>query len=356
MPKTTNDWLKKIFSVGSISLLVSVIGLYIAYKTFMVDTGGELKISFTGQYSDFSSHDGCMVALNEQSAAALNTLLPQFSNPSKYNLKDFYLRYTFTGDNVHVEPTDFFDAVPSRRGAALTLHSERLASGMKAEEPVSDLAVTAAAVRLSVDVDASFNGCEEPYHRSFRYRILWVPLESKTYEAWLAEVRSVAGDNPVLAFVTESSPRLLTSGLTPGAVVKPAVEVTEEAVAVIETEPASTPVPEKAKTSSEIKSKKNTDGGSVFWFIVIMILFLGSLLAGSIGFDNLSDAFSNNGCRLKGLKWEFERELQDDFSNWGTKPAFINLMWFFAWVAVVFLILLSLVMLFSLVVLIASFF
>ena len=46
MSISTNNWLKKIFSVGSISLVVAIISLFVAYKTLLVDAGGELKIGF----------------------------------------------------------------------------------------------------------------------------------------------------------------------------------------------------------------------------------------------------------------------------------------------------------------------
>ncbi len=165
MASNTNNWLKKIFSVGSINLFIAIVGLFVAYKTLMVDAGGELKISYPSGVPENGIFE-----IDRFTAEGIDGKLPQFSNPSKYVLKDFYLSYTFSGNGIKVEPSGYFEVIRSRDKTTLTYRPEKLAAGMSVEEPLIELDYTGSG-DLSVDIDASFNGGNEPFRKSFTFKL-----------------------------------------------------------------------------------------------------------------------------------------------------------------------------------------
>lgn len=173
MASSTNNWLKKIFSVGSINLFIAIVGLFVAYKTLMVDAGGELKISYPSGVPENGIFE-----IDRFTAEGIDGKLPQFSNPSKYVLKDFYLSYTFYGNGIKVEPSGYFEVIRSRDKTTLTYRPEKLAAGMSVEEPLIELDYTGSG-DLSVDIDASFNGGDEPFKKVSRLNLPTVKFRAR---------------------------------------------------------------------------------------------------------------------------------------------------------------------------------
>lgn len=191
---STTTWLKKIFSVGSISLVAALVGLYISYKTLLVDAGGKLSISYPALAGTLSEHGDCAIAINEYSSESLNELLPRFSNPSNYVLKDFYLRYSFSGSGFAITPTGDYELSQGRGSESLNYRPEKLAPGMSTEEPVMSFNCDGNDITLQCTVDASFNGCDEPFKSTNSYKIHYIPRGSQSVTEWYSKVeRLISG-------------------------------------------------------------------------------------------------------------------------------------------------------------------
>lgn len=211
--KSPNDWLKKIFSVGSLSLIIAIIGTIIAYKSLMADAGGTLSAISSPEAQAIAEHPGTVIAYNDQSVPVLNDYLPELKNTSENTLRDFVLYFTFSGDGFRVEPTGFYELKTTPHSQTLTHSDERLGAGLSAQPPLQALTIDGdGRADIDVRVTASFSGATEPLHIDRRMRLLYLPRSATdTPDTWYRRVAAMTPNATVQAYWSESDSRRLGS-------------------------------------------------------------------------------------------------------------------------------------------------
>lgn len=318
---TTNSWLKKIFSVGTLSLVVAVVGLYISYKTLMVDAGGELKISYTDFATELSENGISTVIINENSAECINDLLPRFTNPSNYALKDFYLHYDFSGGQYDIAPTGFYDIAEGRNVLTLSLKNTVLPAGATVPEPIRKFSLKGSAERTTMNftVGASFNGCSAPFNREASYTVIYLPIGRLSQTAWLSKAEKLSSAPKVALWDASSMRKLNVEKPAPAEPSKPAVTTPSQPTAQTDATPkVETEKPTQANQveNREIETAKSKrDDTMTIILVIVMLFFCGLIGFGASNLEELLQAYRYirfYKWPLSKLKSQFFREIPFD--------------------------------------------
>ncbi len=90
------SWLKKIFSVSGMSLIIAVIGLYFAYNTFVKEKGGELLVTINDEEVPTNNTSRQVILFYNTFSTNISDyipLTPTFTNVGKYSLTGFALQH-----------------------------------------------------------------------------------------------------------------------------------------------------------------------------------------------------------------------------------------------------------------------
>lgn len=200
--------MKKIFNVGTVSLVLTIVAIIIGYNVLMSNIGGVMAVSVP---------NGPGIAHVENfSATSVDNVLPLVSNPSKYPLKEFYLRYTFYGP-VKIETGDLYTVTTQGDKTMATYNLDKLPGGQTATEPLAQLLLPDGTDSLRVEVDASFDGGTEAYQASLvclrsgadqvtvrpAEPSVFIHNETKAWKWWVV-VALVIGAFMVLGFLVSS--------------------------------------------------------------------------------------------------------------------------------------------------------
>lgn len=316
MNDSTPKWLKKIFSVGTISLIVAIIGVWISYKTLLVDTGGELSINNT-EMAQKAFKANYTIALNEKSLTAVNDFMPQFVNNSNYVLKDFFLRYNFKTEGCNLIATGFYDVTESRDGAVFTLRDERLAPAVSVQEPIASVENYEQSFRISYEVISSFSGGTAPFKESHSLRFIVVERGTMSSRQWYDKVAETAGSSNVIAMYSTSDWLDLTNPLPKKENVR---EQNNESTSVTETKKEVTQQSEITGHKSESNPTGTVTTTTVTtksqgwnWLTILIIVVLGLVLtAGIIGCEELIETV---GTAMEWRSFSWDRFLDTFYDN-----------------------------------------
>lgn len=353
--KSPNDWLKKIFSVGSLSLIIAIIGTIIAYKSLMADAGGTLSAISTPEAQSIAERPRTVIAYNDQSVPVLNDYLPELKNTSENTLRDFVLYFTFRGDGFSVEPTGFYDLKATPHSQTLTHSDERLGAGLSAQPPLQALTIDGdGRADIDVRVTASFSGASEPLHIDRRMRLLYLPRSATdTPGSWYRRVAAMTPNATVQAYWSESDSRRLgsddavrvvedtparqttTTTTTTTTHTQPAASPTQDekvvAIAVVDDdESIDTPAVETPKTETSVKEKNEPGFWHTAGIILVFLLICGSVLWGIFILAFLISHVAK-GRQLSTLKqhWKHEMEDADDTKF---ERIYNVVIWYYGWV------------------------
>lgn len=334
--KSPNDWLKKIFSVGSLSLIIAIIGTIIAYKSLMADAGGTLSAISTPEAQSIAEHPHTVIAYNDQSVPVLNDYLPELKNTSENTLRDFVLYFTFRGDGFSVEPTGFYELKTTPHSQTLTHSDERLGAGLSAQPPLQALTIDGdGRADIDVRVTASFSGATEPLHIDRRMRLLYLPRSATdTPDTWYRRAAAMAPNATVQAYWSESDSRRLGSDdavrivedtpapktapttTTTTTHTQPAASPTQDekvvAIAVVDDEASS----DTTTTTDTKKQDKPKDAG--FWFIMGMLAFFfvgGYAMVMGIVMLIMLITYLSKGYSISSFRQYWDREMGDWTDN-----------------------------------------
>ena len=102
-------WLKRIFSLQTLSILGTLSALYFGLTQLRHDTGGNLNASYNTEILRNNEYRD-LIVFTDSKEFNISNLCPIFNNTDKYTLKDFNLQHTVEAQNIHVFSTDFYTA------------------------------------------------------------------------------------------------------------------------------------------------------------------------------------------------------------------------------------------------------
>ena len=130
-------WLKRIFSLQTLSILGTLGGIYFGITQFRHDTGGDLNASYNTELLRNNEYRD-LIVYTDSKEFSINNLCPNFNNTDKYTLKDFNLQHTIETQDIHVFNSDFYTSFKlSDNSSALKYYDNSLSPHQSAENPQS---------------------------------------------------------------------------------------------------------------------------------------------------------------------------------------------------------------------------
>lgn len=163
MGTTTNNWLKRIFSVTTLTTVLTIVGTCIAIIQYTERNGGTFVAFLNGKEVTPPVKDTILVYLDKDSADLSQIgIFPQISNPSKYSLKDVLLTYKIVSGNAKVSFTDYFSVHRVANGSIATNNDKTLYSKTEMPEPFFYFVMKDQG-EASIDLKATYKGVDKPF-------------------------------------------------------------------------------------------------------------------------------------------------------------------------------------------------
>jgi hypothetical protein len=163
MGTTTNNWLKRIFSVTTLTTVLTIVGTCIAIIQYTERNGGTFVAFLNGKEVTPPVKDTILVYLDKDSADLSQIgIFPQISNPSKYSLQDVLLTYKIVSGNANVSFTDYFSVHRVANGSIATNNDKTLYSKTEMPEPFFYFVMKDQG-EASIDLKATYKGVDKPF-------------------------------------------------------------------------------------------------------------------------------------------------------------------------------------------------
>lgn len=331
MTKSTNNWLKHIFTWEVLGVVLSAISLYIAYLTFIREDGGSLEVQYRTDM--FSTPDDPVVFTDSRQSDMLSGMLPVLSNPSKYSLNNFLLQYTVEGAEVTTGAA--FTAVTRQSAHELTYNDHTLYAYTKVAEPCQSITLPADEGSLTLSIRATFDGASKPFEveKTCHYKVVtnrnmtagqWQVLcakkcaEAGIKDAWIYSGGSLARiDNIALTPAsTAPSPTSRPASVDP----KPQGQA-EPVVTVIETE-------NETMTVGSDESIGVVE--AILLVLMYAFLFIGAIVFFFCVFEPMRELKKTNRLTRQALYDEFIHEIYDTYSPTPKQQKWGKIWWAYA--------------------------
>jgi len=163
MGATTNKWLKRIFSVTTLTTVLTIVGTCIAIIQYVESNGGSFVAFLNGKEVKPPVKNTILVYLDKDSADLSQIgIFPQISNPSKYSLQDVLLTYKIASENANVSFTDYFSVHRVANGSQVTNNDKTLYAKTDMPEPFYYFVMKDKG-EASIDLKATYKGVEQPF-------------------------------------------------------------------------------------------------------------------------------------------------------------------------------------------------
>lgn len=163
MGTTTNNWLKRIFSVTTLTTVLTIVGTCIAIIQYVESNGGSFVAFLNGKEVTPPVKNTILVYLDKDSADLSQIgIFPQISNPSKYSLQDILLTYKIASENTNVSFTDYFSVHRVANGSQVTNNDKTLYAKTDMPEPFYYFVMKDKG-EASIDLKATYKGVEQPF-------------------------------------------------------------------------------------------------------------------------------------------------------------------------------------------------
>jgi len=163
MGKTINSWLKRIFSVTTLTTIATLVGACIAIIQYVEANGGTF-IAFVNNKEVTPPVNRTVLVYLDKDSADLSQIgiFPQITNPSKYALQDVLLTYKIESNSTNVSFTDYFSVHRLAQGDEVTNLDKTLYAKTDMPEPFYYFIMSDRGQAL-INIRATYKGVEEPF-------------------------------------------------------------------------------------------------------------------------------------------------------------------------------------------------
>lgn len=163
MGNLATNWLKRIFSVTTITTIATVLAACIAVIEFTERNGGSFIAVLNNKEAISPLNRTILVYIDKDSADLTQIgIVPQITNPSKYSLQDVLLKYKVEISDADVSYTDFFSIHRFSRGYEVTNIDKTLYAKSEMPEPFYSFIMKANG-QAFIDLWATYKGADEPF-------------------------------------------------------------------------------------------------------------------------------------------------------------------------------------------------
>ena len=191
-------WLKRIFSLQTLSILGTLGGIYFGITQFRHDTGGDLNASYNTELLRNNEYRD-LIVFTDSKEFSINNLCPNFNNTDKYTLKDFNLQHTVETQNIQVFKTDFFTSFKlSDNTSALKYYDNSLSPHQSAENPISKIIMDSQKGSCLITSRATWDGADKPFIFKANINFTHIPhTPNESFENWKRKCKEYTAENPL---------------------------------------------------------------------------------------------------------------------------------------------------------------
>lgn len=163
MGKIANTWLKRIFSVSTLTTIATVVAACIAIIQYVESNGGAFVAFVNNEEAAPPIKNTILVYLDKDSADLSQIgIFPKITNPSKYSLQDVLLTYKINSKSANISYTDYFSVHRVANGEQVTNNDKTLYAKTDMPEPFYYFIVKNHG-EAAIDIRATYKGVDEPF-------------------------------------------------------------------------------------------------------------------------------------------------------------------------------------------------
>ncbi len=184
-------WLKRIFTLKTLEVILAIGAIVIAYYQFVYQRGGELTIVY-GSENVENNGTQYLVICTDTPDSDFNglPLSPEFINASEHSVREFQLQYRIKAEGLELHPTINYRIVPDNGYIALRYLDNIIYSYSAADVPIGSVTLTSDSATCDVYARATYDGAKRPfeYTVSTSFVIIPRPADEKT-DHWIARCK-----------------------------------------------------------------------------------------------------------------------------------------------------------------------
>ena len=291
MGKKANMWVKRIFSVSTLTTIATVVAACIAIIQYVENNSGKF-VAFVNNEEAKSPITNTILVYLDKDSADLSQLgvFPKITNPSKYSLQDVLLTYRVDSKSSNISYSDFYSVHRVANGVQATNNDKTLYAKTDMPDPFYYFVIKDNG-KATVDLRATYKGVDTPFtfHANLFARKLFIPDSEKRKNAIFENAYNFASSNNLKIInlyildheSVESFKEMTLKKLSEGrnTVRNPVTATNEESVSEKQDNNKINP---KIKTIKQIekenedviKASKENHGNPWYMYIVGGILFL----------------------------------------------------------------------------------
>ena len=324
-------WLKRIFTIQTIGLMVAIGSLLVAIHQVWLDSDGEPVVSWNGVELQQNATTRTYVYTATSEQIPIAPLLVTIDNPTQFTAHDVSTKYQATTQGVNLTYSFDYKTQAGLQGIELRNADTTLPAFEQMSAPINYAELMGASGQINLSLRLTYNGIETPMLVNQQIFLKRFPAYSLQANA-VTDARAHATSDAALYMydpLTGFRPLYLSAAPTENTTT-PNTQTTQP------TKPAVTPqkqqeqpqvaAPTTPKQETAVKSKPAKKKGGPHWIEVVGIILLcfgasalSVFLYMPIGavYNRLYDQLFDHGFRIDidDLKWAFNNEFDDVFGD-----------------------------------------
>ena len=328
-------WLKRIFTIQTIGLMVAIGSLLVAIHQVWLDSDGEPVVSWNGVELQQNATTRTYVYTTTSEQIPIAPLLVTIDNPTQFTAHDVSTKYQATMQGVKPAYSLDYKTQAGLQGVELRNAETTLPAFEQMPAPINYAELTSPTGQINLSLRLTYNGIETPMLVNQQIFLKRFPAYSLQANA-VTDARAHASSDAALYMydpLTGFRPLYLSAApaentTTPN---------TQSTQPTKPTQPAVTPqkqqqeqpqvvTPSSPKQETAVKSKTAKKKGGTHWTLMVggflLILAIGAIIAFlympiGAAYSKLGDQIFDHGFRIDfdALKWAFNNEFDDIFGD-----------------------------------------
>lgn len=183
-------WLKRIFSLKTLEILLAIGALIIGYYQFIYQKGGDLDMVYDTRPVDNNGQSSLIVCADSRFCNFSDLpLSPDFVNNTEHSIREFQLQYHINTTGLDIEPSINYRIVT---GPTIEMRylDNIIYSYSGADSPIRNIKLTSDNATCKVSARASYDGAKHRFDYTINSQFIVVPrYKNETKEHWIVRAR-----------------------------------------------------------------------------------------------------------------------------------------------------------------------